>query len=169
MVRKTFLYRMRPTKAQATVMSNMLEECRWLYNNTLAYRKDAYEQQGRAAGWYETKARIPILKQERHSLKQIHSQVLQNVTERVELAFQAFFRRVKSGETPGYPRFRGYGRYDSICYPQYGNGAKLVGNTLHLSKVGPVLVVLHRPHRAYAQDRVYPPLLYRQMVRYILL
>jgi putative transposase len=126
-------------------MSNMLEECRWLYNNTLAYRKDAHEQEGRNTGWYETKARIPILKQERLSLKQVHSQVLQNVTERVELAYQAFFRRVKSGETPGYPRFRGYGRYCSMCYPQYGNGANLTGNTLHLSKVGPVKVVLHRP------------------------
>ena len=126
-------------------MSKMLEECRWLYNNTLAYRKEAHEQEGRNAGWYETKARIPLLKQARPSLKGVHSQVLQNVTERVELAYQAFFRRVKTGEGRGYPRFRGYGRYDSICYPQYGNGAKLVGNTLHLSKVGPVKVVLHRP------------------------
>jgi putative transposase len=132
----------------------MLEECRWLYNNTLAYRKQAHEQEGRNAGWYETKARIPLLKQARPSLKGVHSQVLQNVTERVELAFQAFFRRVKAehagdagqdGEKPGYPRFRGKGRYDSICYPQYGNGCKLVGEKLHLSKVGEVSVVLHRP------------------------
>jgi len=152
-MRKTFLYRINPTKAQATAMSRMLEECRWLYNNTLAYRKEAHEQEGRNAGWYETKARIPLLKQARPSLKGVHIQVLQNVTERVELAFQAFFLRVKAGqagdagqhgEKRGYPRFRGYGRYDSICYPQYGNGAKLVGNKLHLSKVGPVEVVLHR-------------------------
>lgn len=52
---------------------------------------------------------------------------------------------MKAGEGRGYPRFRGYGRYDFMCYPQYGNGAKLVGNKLHLSKVGPVEVVLHRP------------------------
>jgi putative transposase len=131
-------------------MSKMLEECRWLYNNTLAYRKDAWEQESRNAGWYETKARIPVLKGERPTLKTVHSQVLQNVTERVELAFQAFFRRIRkshegTGENPGYPRFRGKGRYDSMCYPQYGNGANLSGNILHLSKVGPVQVVLHRP------------------------
>jgi putative transposase len=126
-------------------MSKMLDQCRWLYNNTLAYRKDAWEQQQRNAGWYETQARIPALKQQCPTLKSVHSQVLQNVTQRVDLALQAFFRRVKASEKPGYPRFRGKGRYDSMCYPQYGNGANLAGDILHLSKVGPVKVVLHRP------------------------
>lgn len=124
----------------------MLEQCRRLYNNTLAYRRDAYEQEGRTADWYETKARIPLLKSSRPSLKGVHSQVLQEVTVRVDLAFQAFFRRVKAGEKEvGYPRFRGFGRYDSLCYTQAPSGCNLVGNTLHLSKVGPVRVVLHRP------------------------
>lgn len=66
---------------------------------------------------------------------------------RVDLAFQAFFRRVKSGEEPGYPRFKGHERYDSITYPQYGNGAVLNDRMLRLSKVGEVKVVLHRPIR----------------------
>jgi len=122
----------------------MLEECRWLYNNTLAYRKDAWEQEQRNAGWYETKRRIPVLKADRPSLTTVHSMVLQNVTERVELAFQAFFRRLKAGAAPGYPRFRGVGRYNSLTYPQYGNGAQLSGASLYLSKVGPVAVLLHR-------------------------
>jgi putative transposase len=124
----------------------MLEECRWLYNKTLAYRKDAWEQEQRAADWYETKRRIPLLKGERPALKVVHSQVLQNVTERVDLAFKAFFRRVKADEQEaGYPRFKGKGRYDSITYPQYGNGALLTGNTLILSKIGSMQVTLHRP------------------------
>jgi putative transposase len=38
----------------------------------------------------------------------------------VELAFKAFFRRVKAGEEPGYPRFKGKGQYDSITYSQSG-------------------------------------------------
>lgn len=61
---------------------------------------------------------MPLLKDTRPSLKLVHSQVLQNVTERVELAFKAFFRRLKAGEREvGYPRFKGRGRYDSITYP----------------------------------------------------
>jgi putative transposase len=70
---------------------------------------------------------------------------LQNVAVRLDQAFQAFFRRVKAGDTPGYPRFRGAGRYNSLTYPQYGNGAQLAGDRLFLAKIGSVPVVLHRP------------------------
>ena len=95
------------------MLEKQLEECRWLYNHTLALRKDAWEQDKRNVSYYETKRQIPVLKADRPSLKEVHSQVLQNVTERVELAFQAYFRRVKSGEQEvGYPRYKSYGRYD---------------------------------------------------------
>jgi hypothetical protein len=51
----------------------------------------------------------------------------------VELAFKAFFRRVKErADDPGYPRFKAFGRYDSMTYPQYGNGVRLEGNKLLL-------------------------------------
>src|SRR5690242_520721 len=102
-MRKMFQYRLYPTKHQLKNLEATLEECRWLYNETLAYRKDAWEQWQEQVSWYDSKKRIPILKAERPSLSSVHSQVLQNVTERVELAFHAFFRRYKAGENPGYP------------------------------------------------------------------
>jgi Probable transposase. len=46
---------------------------------------------------------IPIWKKEKPELKTVHSHTLQDVTMRVDLAFQAFFRRIKAGENPGYP------------------------------------------------------------------
>ena len=141
---KTFKYRIFPTTAQETLLDRMLEECRWLYNKILETRKNSYEQQGVSLGNYDTMTMIPGWKKERPSLKLVHSMVLQNVNVRVELAFQAFFRRVKAGEEPGYPRFKSYGRYDSMCYPQYGNGVKLVDNVLNLSKIGSIKVKLHR-------------------------
>lgn len=58
------------------------------------------------------------MEEEKPELKEVHSQVLQEVVKRVDLAYQAFFRRVKAGEKPGYPRFKGYGRYDSFTYTQ---------------------------------------------------
>jgi len=123
----------------------MLEECRWVYNHTLEAREFAYEQRIKC-GLYDTQAMLPGWKESRPSLKRVHSQVLQNVQVRVDLAFQAFFRRVKEGtEEVGYPRFKGFGRYDSITYPQYGNGVRLDGDRLILSKVGAVHVVLHQP------------------------
>lgn len=122
----------------------MLEECRWLYNKILETRKNAYEQDGKSLGLYDTQNMIPSWKAERSTLKAVHSLVLQNVNIRVDLAFKAFFRRVKSGEEPGYPRFKGYGRYDSMTYSQYGNGARIDGNSLILSKLGSVKIKMHR-------------------------
>lgn len=63
-----------------------------------------------------------------------HSRVLQNVAVRIELAFQAFFRRFKAGEAPGYPRLKGKGQYDSTTYPQAGYAPG--ESTVMLSKIG---------------------------------
>jgi len=91
---------------------------------------------------FETQDRLPQLKLEIPELKEVYSHVLQDVTLRVELAFKAFFRRTKSGEEPGYPRFKGKGRYDSITYPQLGFG--MVNGKLHLAKIGDIKIKLHR-------------------------
>jgi len=144
-MRMTYKYRLYPTKAQRRQLDQALELCRWVYNETLATRKNAYKQRGERLSFYDTKRMLPAWKAERPDLKQVHSQVLQDVTMRVDLAFQAFFRRVKAGEKPGYPRFKGKGWYDSLTYPQYGNGVKLDGDRLTLSKIGTVRVKLHRP------------------------
>ncbi len=147
---KTFKYRIYPTTAQETQLNQQLELCRWVYNKTLETRKNSYEQSGVSLGYYDTKKMLPIWKEEKPALKGVHSMVLQDVTMRVDLAFQAFFRRVKahqngSGEEdPGYPRFKGYARYDSMTFPQYGNGANLVDDVLNLSKIGSINVTLHR-------------------------
>jgi putative transposase len=71
--------------------------------------------------------------------------VLQDVILRVDRTFKAFFRRVKAGEKPGYPRFKGRDRYTSFTYPQWGNGASLVGERLLLSKMGALAVRWSRP------------------------
>src|SRR5919204_3344300 len=141
---KAFKYRLYPIAAQETAMKATLEECRWLYNHFLEERKIAYEQTGSSPSLYEQNVSLPALKRERSSLATVHSQVLQNVAGRVDLAFAAFFRRVRAGEKePGYPRFRGKGRYDSFCYPQAG--FSVVGERVHLSRIGAVKAIFHRP------------------------
>jgi putative transposase len=74
----------------------------------------------------------------------VHSQVLQDVLRRVDKTYQAFFRRVANGETPGYPRFPGAHRSHCFTYPQYSNGAVLDGGGLSLSKIGRIPIRLHR-------------------------
>jgi putative transposase len=72
--------------------------------------------------------------------------VLQDVALQLKKAFDAFFRRLKAGETPAYSRFRGTGRYDSLTYPPWGNGVKLSASDKRLpSKVGDVKFIAHRP------------------------
>jgi putative transposase len=130
-MRRAFKYRLYLNKRQARLLSQQLEECRWLYNHLLAERKDAWENRRESLRLYDQQATLPALKAERPLLARVNAQVfvnaqvLQNVAVRIDLAFQAFFRRCKAGETPGYPRFRGVGRYDSITYPQAPSGCKL--------------------------------------------
>jgi putative transposase len=123
-------------------MVETLELCRQTYNEVLAIRKNAYEQEGKSVSYYETKKLLPQWKVKKPDLKGVHSQVLQEVVKRVDLAYQAFFRRVKDGEDPGYPRFKGYGRYDSFTYTQ--SGFSLKPGKLWLSRIGDIRIKLHR-------------------------
>jgi putative transposase len=70
---------------------------------------------------------------------------LQATCRRVQRSFDSFFRRVKAGETPGYPRFRSARRWDSITFPSYGDGCKLNGKLLYLQGIGQIKVKPHRP------------------------
>ena len=142
-VLKSFKYRIYPTKAQTTKMERTLDLCRWVYNETLAYRKTLFETEGKSSSKYATNALLPTWKVDKPDLKEVFSQTLQNVQERVDLAFKAFFRRIKAGEKPGYPRFKGKGWYDSFTYPQMG--FKLDNGLLKLSKIGNIKIKLHRP------------------------
>lgn len=143
-MRKNLEYRLYPTRKQAVALDASLNECRWLYNRLLEERKTAYEQRGENLSLYAQHARLAGLKEERPSLNGVHSQVLQNVAVRLDLAFKAFFRRVKAGEKPGYPRFRGKHRYDSLSFPQPPSGCSIDGKHLKISKVGNVKIKLHR-------------------------
>lgn len=109
MVTKTFVYKLRPTRNQEDALAETLETCRCLYNRALGERKDVYEQEQRSVCFAEQCASLPQAKKESSFLPRVHSQVLQDVLHRLDHAFAAFFRRVKAGEKPGYPRFRGAG------------------------------------------------------------
>jgi len=137
-------YRLYPTPAQETVLRQNLAVCCAVYNSLLNWRRHDYEVQGSRPSYYEQKKALPLWKQTHPGLSCVHSQVLQDVCKRVDLAFEAFFRRVKSGETAGYPRFKGEGHYDSLTYPQEG-GFQVGEESVTLSKIGAVKAVLHRP------------------------
>jgi putative transposase len=137
---KTFKYKLQPTPAQAARLAATLRVCRELYNAALQERHDAWKMRHISVNYYQQKAQLPEIRRLREDCAAIHSQVLQDVITRVDRTFKAFFRRVATGEKPGYPRFKGRTRYHSFTYPQWGNGASLVRSTLLLSKIGYVEV-----------------------------
>jgi putative transposase len=140
---KSFKYRLYPTGKQARTLQWTLDRTRELYNAALQERRDAYRTSGLSLNYYSQANQLPGIKDIREEYKDIHSQVLQDTLRRVDKAMKAFFRRVKSGETPGYPRFQGRDRYDSFTYPQ-GGYSLTHDNRVCLSKIGSIKVTLHR-------------------------
>jgi putative transposase len=142
-VRKTFKYKLKPTPDQDRALKSVLWHCRTLYNTGLEQRKTWWERgQGKSATYYQQKAELPDLKAACPDYAEINAQVLPDVRLRLDHAFASFFRRLKAGETPGYPRFQGPGRYNSFTYPQVGEhgSARLDNGCLVLSKIGRIAV-----------------------------
>jgi putative transposase len=118
----------------------VLSVCRRLYNDSLHDRKVAYEDCHCGLSYYDQQDWLKFADKQG-----VYGHILQNVLRRADAAFRNFFRRVKNGETPGYPRFQGRNRYDSFTYPDpYGTRYKIEGGKLHLSKIGSIRIFQHR-------------------------
>lgn len=141
---KSFKYRIYPTRSQQKILETTLDECRWLYNYALNDRRTCYELDGKSPSYYSQSKTLPYLKESRDDLCKVNYMVLQNVLMRLDLAFQAFFRRIKNHETPGYPRFKSKNRYNSITFPKYGNGFSIKQSKLYIQHVGLVKIKLSR-------------------------
>lgn len=141
-VRRTFKYRLYPTPCQVSALDTVLWRCRELYNACLEERREAYRMAGKTVTYYEQKRQLPGIKSIRPEYRDIGSQVLQDVTLRVDRAFKAFFRRKKAGLKGGFPRFRGRDRYDSFTLSQAGWS---LDKRLHLAGIGDLKVKWSRP------------------------
>ena len=124
----------------------MLEEqlylSRFCYNTLLAFKIKTYKEEKKNLSCFDLNNYLVLLKQEYPLLKKVHSQTLQDISKRVSLAFNHFFRRVKHKENPGFPRFKSQHRYHSLTYPQ--SGFQMMNNKLSLSKLGDISLVQHR-------------------------
>jgi putative transposase len=126
-----------------------LERLRELYNAALQERREAYRKQGITLSAYSQMAELCGVREVREDIKAIHTHLLQDAITRLDRAYRAFFRRCKSGETPGFPRFKGKGRYRTFTFKdaKNRNGARLLagGQRLELAGVGKLKIKLHRP------------------------
>lgn len=148
-MRRVYRYRLYPTRAQDEQMRWTLERLRELYNAALEERRGAYRLSGVTLSGYGQMSELKDVRTERPEYLGIHSHLLQDVITRLDRAYQAFFRRLKSGGKPGFPRFRGRGRVTSFTFKdaKNRNGARLVvgGKRLNIVGIGKVKIKMHRP------------------------
>jgi putative transposase len=142
-VRKAFTYKARVNKQADANALRWLELCRSLYNVALEQRITAYKRCGKTLSGYTQCYELPELKEAFPEFQDVGSQVLQEVLERLDRAYQGFFRRLKAKQKAGFPRFRGRDRYDSFTLKQCG--WILDQNVLSVKNVGVFRLRLSRP------------------------
>ncbi|MFD7772022.1 RNA-guided endonuclease InsQ/TnpB family protein [Streptomyces sp. NPDC059787] len=152
---RAYKFLLRPTVRQEQALAEMLRDHCSLYNGALQERRDAYRHSSKTSVRYgEQSAQLKEIRAfdpERQGRWSFSSQ--QATLRRLDRVFAAFFRRLKTGQTPGYPRFRSVGRFDTVVFPKDGDGCRWDstphdGQTrVRLQCVGHVRVHQHRPVR----------------------
>src|SRR5436309_3385894 len=145
LMRFAYKYRLYPNQAQGQYLENQLHEACELYNAALQERRDAWKVCRKSINYYDQAKQLKPMREE-GLLGLANFSCCQDVLRRLDKTFQAFFPRVRRGEKPGFPRFRSFRRYDSITFPSYGDGCRLLEDgKLRIQGTGLVKVKLHRP------------------------
>jgi putative transposase len=144
-LRNTYKEKLRPTPTQGRLLHETLWRCRDLYNSALERRITAYQRRRVSVSRFHQEAELKAIRAEFPEYAAIHSHVLQDVLARLDRAYQASFRRVQHGEKAGFPRFKGWNRFHSFTFKEYGNGAQLDDTYLVLPKIGRISVHWSRP------------------------
>lgn len=142
---KIYKYRLYPTKIQVASIETQLSGHRFLYNQALAQRKETYESTGKGVYYFsQATGLLSKLRKENEHIAFCNYSSLQQTLRRLDKAFKAFFRRVKSGEKPGYPRFKTADRFNTISYAVLGDGCQIKNNRLYIQNAGCIKVKWHR-------------------------
>ncbi|AGP59927.1 RNA-guided endonuclease InsQ/TnpB family protein [Streptomyces rapamycinicus] len=152
---RAYKFLLRPTARQTVALGEMLRDHCSLYNGALQERRDAYRHASRTSIKYGDQSaqlkEIRAFDPERQGRWSFSSQ--QATLRRLDKAFQAFFRRVKAGQKPGYPRFKGVGHFDTVTFPKDGDGCRWDSTPhdpqtrIRFQGIGHVRVHQHRPVR----------------------
>jgi putative transposase len=137
---RTFRFALYPTPRQATTLAEWLEACRALYNAALEQRITAWRHRRQHVGYNAQTRELTRLRKEDETYGRMPVLASRSALKHLERAYTGFFRRVRSGEAPGFPRFRGRNRYDSFAVGPVEVNARSV----LVPRLGPVRVRLHR-------------------------
>jgi putative transposase len=140
----SYKYRLYPNKKQRQTLGRILEIHRQLYNDALTERRLAWKMK-RVSITYLTQAnQLKAIRKFDEDAAFVNYSSVQQTLRRLQKSFDAFFRRLKAGEKPGYPRYKGKGWFKSVGYV-YGDGLRLKGDRLYVQRVGEVRMFQHRP------------------------
>jgi putative transposase len=145
-MRRTFKFRLRPTARQHVALGHCLASHRELYNAALQERRDAWRMRKATVAYGEQSAQLKQIREARSDVAAWSFSSQQATLRRLNRAFAAFHRRVKAGETPGYPRFKSAHRFCSVEWPKDGDGCRWRPDTrrVYLQGIGQVKVTVHR-------------------------
>ena len=146
-MRRAYVFRLRPTARQHAALAACVDAHRELYNAALQERRDAWSHASKTRIRYEDQsAQLTGMRAVRPDQAVWSFSSQQATLRRLNKAFAGFFGRVKAGQTPGYPRFKGKARFDSVEWPKDGDGARWLPEQrrVYLQGIGQVKVYLHR-------------------------
>ncbi|MFF4778071.1 RNA-guided endonuclease InsQ/TnpB family protein [Microtetraspora fusca] len=152
-MRRSYKFLLRPTAKQALALAACLEDHRRLYNGAVEHRRTAYSKAGVTVRYGDQSADLKHIRSYDPDGQGRWSFSSQQATlRRLDKAFAAFFRRVKVGQKPGFPRFKGRGWFDTVEWPKDGDGCRWDSQPEHptatfvrLHGIGHVRVHQHRP------------------------
>lgn len=137
---RTFTMRLKPQAVHRTAFEAILKDSCETYNAALQERRDAWKLQRKSITYYAQCTELTELRQD-PQYATISVDIQREPLRRVDRAFQAFFRRCKRGEKPGFPRFRSRDRYDSFAW----SAPRVRDSSIHVPNVGDVRFKAHRP------------------------
>jgi putative transposase len=124
-----FRYRVLPSKAQHRALERILDSQRHLYNAALEERIGAYRKAGKLLSYFDQTKGLTEWRRTDSQACELPLSLQRATLKRVDEAYRAFFRRVRAGDKPGFPRFRGKGRFDSFGFREF-SGIKLQSGRL---------------------------------------
>lgn len=137
----SYKFRLYPNREQENLILRTFGCCRFVFNYYLARRKETYEQTGETINYYACAKDLTTLKQQEETLwlKEVDATALQSSIRDLDTAFQNFFRNVKQGRKPGYPRFKSKHHHkQSYQCKCVGTNIKVLDGAVQLPKLGKV-------------------------------
>ena len=142
---KAYKFRIYPNQAQIKQIQQTFGSCRFVFNHFLSKRIELYKNNGKTLNYNDCSAEMTDLKADLEWLRIPDATALQSTLKDLESAYQNFFRRVKKGEKPGFPKYKSKkNRRKSYKTKRVGNNIAVLEKHVKLPKLGLVKAAISK-------------------------